>query len=162
MTVQYLREQKHLGTVQEIRISPKFMTVITEYGAAHNRWIYLNRSTHIDKDAFDPAVNGDSIGHWEGDTLVVETNGFNDSTWFDRSGNYHSGALKVTERFKPIDDTHLSYSATIDDPEVFTRPWTISMPLYRDIDPKAEVLEFKCVPFTEQLLYGDLYKQPKK
>jgi len=99
---------------------------------------------------------GWSNGHWEGDTLVVENTGFNDSTWFDRASNYHSGALKVTERFTPLDESHMNYSATIEDANVFTRAWTISMPLYRNIEPLAEVFEFKCVPFVEELLYKDL------
>jgi hypothetical protein len=99
---------------------------------------------------------GQSNGRWDGDTLVVETTGFNGSTWLDRAGNYHTNALKVTERFVPVSENHLQYSATIEDPNVFTRAWTISMPLYRHIDPNAQILEFKCVPFAEELLYKDL------
>jgi hypothetical protein len=99
---------------------------------------------------------GQSNGRWEGDTLVVETTGFNGSTWLDRSGNYHTNALKVTERFEPVSQNHLQYSATIEDPNVYTRAWTISMPLYRHIEPNAQILEFKCVPFVEELLYKDL------
>jgi hypothetical protein len=99
---------------------------------------------------------GQSNGRWEGDTLVVETTGFNDRTWFDRAGNYHTSALKVTERFEPVTENHLQYSATIEDPNVFTRAWTINMPLYRHIEPNAQILEFKCVPFVEELLYKDL------
>jgi hypothetical protein len=99
---------------------------------------------------------GQSNGRWEGDTLVVETTGFNDRTWFDRAGNYHTSALKVTERFEPVTENHLQYSATIEDPNVFSRAWTINMPLYRHIDPNAQILEFKCVPFVEELLYKDL------
>jgi hypothetical protein len=99
---------------------------------------------------------GQSNGRWEGETLVVETTGFNDRTWFDRAGNYHTSALKVTERFVPVSENHLQYSATIEDPNVFSRAWTINMPLYRHIDPNAQILEFKCVPFVEELLYKDL------
>jgi hypothetical protein len=99
---------------------------------------------------------GQSNGRWDGDTLVVETTGFNDRTWFDRAGNYHTSALKVTERFTPVSENHLDYSATIEDPNVFTRPWTINMPLYRHIEADAQILEFKCVPFVEELLYKDL------
>ena len=90
------------------------------------------------------------------DVLVVETTGSNDSTWLDRSGNYHTNALKVTERFTVAGENHLQYSATIEDANVFTRPWTISMPLYRHTDANAQILEFKCVPFVEELLYKDL------
>jgi len=120
--------------------------------ATANRIVYMSNHQQPPVDTW----MGWSNGHWEGDTLVVETNGFNDSTWFDRAGNYHSGALKVTERFTPVDDTHLNYAATIDDATVFTRAWTIRMPLYRNIEPQAEVFEFKCVPFVEELLYKDL------
>jgi hypothetical protein len=99
---------------------------------------------------------GWSNGRWEGETLVVETTGFNGMTQLDRAGNYHSSALKVTERFTLEGENHLQYSATLEDPSVFSRPWTISMPLYRRIEPNAQLLEFKCVPFVEELLYKDL------
>ncbi len=120
--------------------------------ATANRIVYMSNHQQPPVDTW----MGWSNGHWDGDTLVVENTGFNDSTWFDRAGNYHSGALKVTERFTPVDESHMNYSATIEDPNVFTRAWTIRMPLYRNIDPLAEVFEFKCVPFVEELLYKDL------
>ena len=120
--------------------------------ASANRIVYMSNHQQPPVDTW----MGWSNGHWDGDTLVVENTGFNDSTWFDRAGNYHSGALKVTERFTPVDESHINYSATIEDANVFTRAWTISMPLYRNIEPRAEVLEFKCVPFVEELLYKDL------
>jgi hypothetical protein len=99
---------------------------------------------------------GQSNGRWESETLVIETTGFNGMAHLDRAGNYQTSSLKVTERFTLIDNDHLNYSATLEDPNVYTRPWTINMPLYRHIEPKAEVLEFKCVPFVEELLYKDL------
>jgi hypothetical protein len=99
---------------------------------------------------------GQSNGRWDGNTLVVETTGFNGMTWLDRAGNHHTNALKVTERFTPINDDHLQYSATLEDANVYSRPWTISMPLYRHVEPNAQILEFKCVPFVEELLYKDL------
>ena len=120
--------------------------------ATANRIVYMSNHQQPPVDTW----MGWSNGHWEGDTLVVENTGFNDSTWFDRAGNYHSGALKVTEHFTPVDESHMNYSATIEDANVFTRAWTISMPLYRNIEPQAEVFEFKCVPFVEELLYKDL------
>ena len=101
---------------------------------------------------------GDSHGRWEGDTLVVDVRGFNEKTWFDRSGNFHSDALHVTERFTPINANALDYQATIEDPKVFTRPWTIRMPLYRRLETHAQLLEFKCVEFVEDLMYGHLKK----
>ena len=103
---------------------------------------------------------GQSVGRWEGDTLVVEVTGFNDSTWFDRSGNFHSDKLKVTERYTPRGADHLWYEATIEDPETFTRPWKISMPLYRRIEPNAQLMQFKCVEFVEEMMYGKYRKKP--
>jgi len=103
---------------------------------------------------------GWSDGHWEGDTLVVDVTSFNDQTWFDRAGNFHSDALHVTERYTPMTPHHLTYEAVIEDPKVFTRPWTITLPLYRRIEKEAELLEFKCAELTEELLYGHLVKKP--
>jgi len=105
---------------------------------------------------------GWSIGHWEGDTLVVEVTSQVADTWFDRAGNFHSDALKVTERYTPLGPNHLQYEATIDDPKVFTRPWRISLPLYRRIEPNMQLLEFKCVPFSEEVLYGHLRKKTEE
>ena len=101
---------------------------------------------------------GWSNGYWEGETLVVDTTGFNDQTWFDRAGNFHSDELHVVERFTAMDPDHLFYEATIEDPKVFTRPWKMSMPLYRRVEKNAEIMEFKCVEFVEDLIYGHLRK----
>lgn len=103
---------------------------------------------------------GQSVGKWEGDTLVIEATGFNDQTWFDRAGNWHSDKLKVTERYTPRGPDHLWYEATIEDPNVFTRPWKISMPLYRRVEPNAQLGQFKCVEFVEELMYGEYRKKP--
>jgi hypothetical protein len=105
---------------------------------------------------------GYSTGKWEGDTLVVDVKGFNDQTWFDRAGNYHSEALTVVERYTPTSANTLQYEATITDPNVFTRPWKISLPLYRRVERNAQLLEFKCVEFVEELMYGHLRKQPSR
>jgi hypothetical protein len=105
---------------------------------------------------------GWSHGRWEGDTLVVEVTGQNDQTWFDRSGNHHSDQLKVTERYTVISPNHLQYEATIEDPVTFTEPWKISMPLYRRIEPGARLLEFRCVAFVEELLFGQYRRNPLK
>jgi hypothetical protein len=105
-----------------------------------------------------PSWMGWSNGRWEGDTLVVEVTGNNDQTWFDRSGNYHSEALKVTERYTYRSRDVIHYEATIEDPKIFTRPWKLSLPLYRRLEPNAKLLEFKCVEFTEELIYGHLRK----
>jgi hypothetical protein len=103
---------------------------------------------------------GQSVGRWEGDTLVVDVTGFNDSTWFDRAGNFHSDALHVTERYRRTSPDVIAYEATIEDPKVFTRPWKISMPLYRRQEKNAQILDFKCVEFVEELMYGQYRKNP--
>ena len=102
---------------------------------------------------------GQSAGRWDGDTLVVDTIGFNDQTWFDRAGNFHSDALHVIERFTPKTPDLVDYEVTIEDPKVFTRPWKIQMPLYRRQGQNAQLLEFKCVEFVEELMYGHLRKK---
>jgi hypothetical protein len=102
---------------------------------------------------------GHSVGRFEGDTLVVDVTSLTDQTWLDRAGNFHSDALHVVERYTPRGPDALTYTATIEDPKVFSRPWTISMPLYRRLEKNAQVLEFKCVEFAEELMYGHLRKQ---
>jgi len=104
---------------------------------------------------------GWSRGRWDGDTLVVDVTDLREQTWFDRAGDFHSDALHVVERYTPVSPYHMIYEATIEDPKVFTRPWKISFPLYRRMEQNAQLLEFKCVPFTEELLFGRLRKQPK-
>jgi len=103
---------------------------------------------------------GQSVARWDGDTLVVDASGFNDSTWFDRAGNFHSDQLKVTERYTRTAPDVISYEATITDPETFTRPWKISMPLYRRLEKNVQIMDFKCVEFVEELLYGQWRKKP--
>lgn len=120
--------------------------------AATNRIIYLSDHSELPVDSW----MGKSNGTWEGDVLVVTTTGFNDQTWLDRAGNHHSNQLKVTERFTLLDANHIRYEATLEDPLTYSRPWTIEMPLYRLIDEDAQLLEHKCVPFTDMFLYHDL------
>ncbi|MDX1393158.1 MAG: hypothetical protein R3195_02160 [Gemmatimonadota bacterium] len=103
---------------------------------------------------------GQSYGTWEGDTFVVRVTGQLDQTWFDRAGNHHSWEMVVTERWTMLGPDHVMYEATIEDPATFSRPWTIRVPLYRDIDPNARLGQFKCVPFVEELMYGELRKNP--
>jgi len=105
---------------------------------------------------------GWSNGHWEGDSLVVDVTSLNDQTWFDRAGNWHSDQLHVIERYTRVGPDALQYEATIDDPKVFTRQWKMSMPLYRRMEKNAQLLEYKCVEFAEEVLYGHLRKQPLK
>ncbi len=96
---------------------------------------------------------GWSVGRWDGDTLVVDVTAQNGDTWLDRSGNYHSDSLHVVERYTLRSPDVLMYEATIEDPKVFARAWNIRMPLYRRLDDGAQLLEFKCIPFTEHFLY---------
>jgi hypothetical protein len=103
---------------------------------------------------------GQSVGRWEGETLVVEVTGLNDQTWLDRAGNFHSEQLKVTERYTRTGPDHLWYEATLEDAKVFTRPWKIRMPLYRRVEPDLALLDFKCVEFVEELMYGQYRKSP--
>jgi hypothetical protein len=119
------------------------------------------RTIHLTK--MEPYPNvlwmGYSVGRWEGDTLVVDVTNFTDATWFDRSGDFHSDALHVTERYTAAGKDVIRYEATIDDPQVFTRPWKISMPLYRRLESNAQLVDFKCVEMVEETLYGHLRKQ---
>ena len=91
---------------------------------------------------------------------MVGVAGFNDHSWFDRAGNFHSDALHVVERYRRTSPDVITYEATIEDPKVFTRPWKISMPLYRRQEKNAQILEFKCVEFVEELMYGQWRKTP--
>ena len=103
---------------------------------------------------------GWSHGTWEGDTLVVKVTGQVDTTWLDRAGNHHSAAMVVTERYTPMSPYHLQYEATIEDPQTFTSPWTIRMPLYRRMEDNAQLMEFRCVEFVEELMYGEWRREP--
>jgi hypothetical protein len=103
---------------------------------------------------------GQSVGRWEGDTLVVDVTGLNDQTWFDRAGNFHSDALRVVERYTRTSRDVIDYEATIDDPKVFSRPWKMRMALYRRQEPNAQIMNFKCVEFVEELMYGQWRKAP--
>ena len=116
------------------------------------------RTVHMDKVGNSPSTTwmGWSRGRWEGDTLVVDVTDFNDQTWFDRAGNFHSEALHVVERYTPVSPNHLMYEVTIEDPKVFTRPWKMRMPLYRRLEQGKQILEYKCVEFVEELMYGHL------
>ncbi|HLF10690.1 MAG TPA: hypothetical protein VJA26_05705, partial [Gammaproteobacteria bacterium] len=120
-----------------------------------------NRIVHMSNHQEPPVDSwmGWSNGRWEGDTLVIEVTGNNEQTWFDRAGNHHTAALKVTERYTLMGDNHLQYEATMEDPATFSRPWKITMPLYKRLEPNVQLLEFKCVEFSEELLYGDLTRK---
>ncbi len=103
---------------------------------------------------------GQSVASWDSDTLVIDVTGQTDQTWFDRSGTHHSNQLHVVERYTLVSPHHIRYEATIEDPEVFTRPWKISLPLYRRVDEDAMLMDFKCVEFVEELMFGEYRKKP--
>jgi hypothetical protein len=103
---------------------------------------------------------GWSRGHWEGDTLVVDVTSFNGQSWFDRAGNYQTETLHVVERYTPTGSDVMRYEATIEDPQLYTRSWKMSMPIYRRVEKDAQLMEYKCVEFVEELMYGHLVKKP--
>jgi hypothetical protein len=135
--------------------SGKFILISYEYDGAV-RTIYMDNPGPAPVDSW----MGWSAGHWEGDTLVVDVTGMNDQTWFDRAGDFHSDMLHVVERYTRVSPDVIDYEATIEDPKTFSRPWKISMPLYRHVEKNAQLLEFKCVEFVEELMYGHLRKHP--
>jgi hypothetical protein len=137
--------------------SEKALAIAYEYDGAF-RNIFLKDPGPAPVDSW----MGQSYGKWQGDTLVVDVTGLDERTWFDRSGNYHSDQLHVVERYTPRSADTLWYEATITDPKVFSKPWKISMPLYRHVEKNAQLLEFKCVEFVEDLMYGQFSKKPKE
>src|SRR5688572_3232651 len=126
--------------------------------ASASRIVRLNATVDSPVDTW----MGWSRGRWEGDTLVVDVTAFNGESWFDRAGNHQTTSLHVVERYTPVGKDALRYEATIEDPQIYTRPWKIAMPLYRRLESDAQLLEYKCVEFAEELMYGHLVKQPKQ
>jgi hypothetical protein len=126
--------------------------------AAANRVVYMTDRSDLPVDSW----MGKSYGSWDGDALAITTKWQNGQSWLDRAGNYSSNKLTVTERFTLLGPNHIWYEATLDDPQTYTRPWTIEMPLYRMIDQQAQLLEHKCVTFADGLLYQDLLKKNGK
>jgi hypothetical protein len=118
----------------------KYIMVDSEYAHVY-RQIFMDGSGHLDGVQF---WDGDSRGKWEGDTLVVDVTGFNDQTWFDKAGNYHSDQLHVVERYTRTGPDTLTYEATITDPKVFSKPWTIRVPLMLNKAPNARIMEYEC------------------
>ena len=85
---------------------------------------------------------GQSVAKWEGDTLVVDSKGFNDQSWFDDPGHPHSDALHVTERFRRPNFGRMEMQITFDDPKAYTKPWTVNVPL--QAAPDTELIEYVC------------------
>ena len=137
--------------------TPTDVLMVYQYATA-NRLINMGKPQEVLSDTW----MGTNNGRWEGETLVVDVTGLNGLAWFDRAGNFASDKLHVVERFTRTGPDHMLYEATIEDPSVFTRPWKISMTLYRRVEKNAQILDFKCVEFSEELLYGHLKKQPAK
>jgi hypothetical protein len=125
----------------------------TEF-AASSRTIRMNTT---EKSPYHARM-GWNVARWDGDTLVIDNTDQMDQTWFDRAGNFHSEDLHVVERLSFIDRNTINYEATMEDPKVFSRPWKIRMPLYRHVEPNAVVMEYKCVEFAEEIMYGHLRK----
>jgi hypothetical protein len=124
--------------------------VVMLYEAFHSyRIIPLDSRPHI-PDAIR-LFEGDSRGHWEGNSLVVDVTNQNPGTWFDMAANFHSDALHVVERFTPVDANTINYEATIDDAKVFTRPWKIAFPLVRNKETNYEQMEYACVEGEKDL-----------
>jgi len=138
----------------EIFQSNKYMAIAYEYDGAF-RNIYLKDPGPAPIDTW----MGQSYGKWEGDTLVVDVTGLDKRTWFDRAGDYHSDELHVVERYTMTSPEVIQYEATITDPQVYSRPWKISMPIYKHVEKGAQLLEFKCVEFVEDLMYGQFEKK---
>ena len=125
--------------------TPDQVTILYEYA-------HVFRNIYIDSEHPPGPIQwwmGDSRAHWEGDTLVVDVIHFTDQTWFDRSGNFHSEELHVVERYTLTGPDHMSYEATIEDPNVFSSPWTMSMPLYRRQESNMQILEYECGAYIE-------------
>jgi hypothetical protein len=118
----------------------KYITIVSEYSHVY-RIIYMDGSPHVD---YLPFWDGDSRGHWDGDTLVVDALSFNDETWFDKAGNFHSDQLHVVERYTRTGPDTLTYEATISDPKTFSKDWKISVPLALDKKPNARLMEYEC------------------
>ena len=130
----------------QIMQTPDQLTILYEY-------VHTFRNIYIDSEHPPGPIQwwmGDSRAHWEGDTLVVDVVHFTDQTWFDRSGNFHSEELHVVERYTRTGPDHMLYEAAIEDPKVFSRPWRMSMPLYRRQENNMRVLEYECYAFLEE------------
>src|SRR5437016_13610290 len=137
--------------------TPENILIAYEFASA-SRIIRMNSQAKSPTDSW----MGWSLGRWDGETLVVDVTDFNDQTWFDRAGNFHSDALHVVERYTRIKPDALDYEVTIEDTKVFSRPWKMRMPLYRRLEKNAQLLEYECVEFAEELMYGPLRKQSSK
>jgi hypothetical protein len=143
----------YMGFPFEIVQSAQFLEFAYEFDFA-SRVVNIGMKSKAPVDSW----MGWSSGSWDGDTLVVDVSGMVEDTWFDRAGDYHSDELHLTERYTPTGPNSLLYEVTVDDPKIYTRPWKMRMPLYRRLDKNIQLLEYNCVPFVEELMYGHLRK----
>ena len=146
----------------QISQTPKYVVMVYEYSHTY-RIIYTDGSPHVEGIDF---WMGDSRGHWEGNTLVVDVANFNDQTWFDMAGNFHSEALHVVERYTRSGPDTLQYDVTIEDPKVFTRPWKMAMPIHRvaEQDYGDRLLEYECADLAEEAagtFFPGISRQPR-
>jgi len=141
---QIIQSQKHIMLVHEFAGAVRTVYMADQIPAPADSWM------------------GWSNGKWDGETLVIDTTGFNGKTWFDRAGNFASDQLHVVERLSARNADTLNYEATIEDPKTFTRPWKIAMPLYRHVEKNAQLAEFRCVEFGEDVVYGPVNKPKPK
>jgi hypothetical protein len=128
--------------------TPAYVAILYEYNHV-TRHIYVDGTQHP-RGPIDNWLMGDSRARWEGNTLVVDVIHFTEQTWLDRAGNFHSDALHVVERYTPTDRDHIQYEVTLEDPKVFTRPWKMSMPLYRRTEPNVQLLEYECYTMLQE------------
>jgi hypothetical protein len=137
--------------------SPKNILFAYEYASA-NRVVNMDKPTEAPVDSW----MGWSNGKWDGDTLVVDVRSLNGKAWLSRAGDHMTDNARITERYTMTDASHINYEATIEDKNLYQRPWKIVMPLYKRVERNAQILEFKCVEFSEEMLYGHLRKGAQK
>ena len=143
------------------QISQSAKAMAFSYEFDHALRVIHMEDQHPDPNGFLDTWMGDSRGHWEGDSLVIDLKNFNDQTWFDKAGNFHSEALHVVERYTLADADHINYEVTIDDPKVFTKEWKMSMPLYRRMEKNAKLLEYECVFYLQEARYKNARSKSK-
>jgi hypothetical protein len=129
---------------------PRDLTVLFEFGHPV-RTIHTNGTEH--PDGHIDFWLGDSRGHWEGDTLVVDVTDFNGETWLDRVGNFNSDELHLVERWSYVDRNTIRYRATFTDPKVYTKPWTLEVLLYRRLEPNVQIIENYCATLDYDKYY---------
>jgi hypothetical protein len=122
---------------------PQDLTIVFEFGHSV-RTINTNGTLHPTGENVNEFWMGDSRAHWEGDTLVVDVTDFNDETWLDRAGDFHSESLHVVERWTFLDANTIDYQARLEDPKVYSRPWDIEVLLYRHREKNFQLIENYC------------------